>query len=127
MPYFHIPMHNETNRPRRVAHLIQREVADLIHRELNDPRVQQVTITAVDMSRDLSQAKVFFTCLDAHADPQDLEKALNHAKGYFRHHLKSRLDLRGIPNLRFLHDKSIERGARISELIDAAVKSDSGD
>ena len=120
-------MHQETNRPRRVAHLLQREVADLIRREVNDPRVQHVTITSVDVSRDLSQAKVYFTCMDADSDASAVEKALNNAKGYLRHHLKERLDLRGVPNLRFVYDESVERGAHISELIDRAVRRDSED
>ena len=118
-------MHQETNRPRRVAHLLQREVADLIRREVNDPRVQHVTITGVDVSRDLSQAKVYFTCLDRDTDAVEAEKALNHASGYLRHHLKARLDLRGVPHLRFVYDESVERGAHISELIDRAVRRDS--
>jgi ribosome-binding factor A len=117
-------MHQETNRPRRVAHLLQREVADLIQREISDPRVHHVTITSVDVSRDLSQARVYFTCLDSDADPAEAEKALNHAQGYLRHHLKSRLDLRGVPHLRFIYDTSIERGARISALIDRAIDRD---
>jgi ribosome-binding factor A len=72
-------MHQESNRPRRVAHLLQREVANLIQREVNDPRVQHVTITSVEVSRDLSRAKVYFTCLDTDSDAKAAEKALNHA------------------------------------------------
>jgi ribosome-binding factor A len=120
-------MHQETNRPRRVAHLLQREVANLIKREVNDPRVQHVTITGVEVSRDLSRAKVFFTCLDTDTDAKAAEKALNHAKDYLRHHLKSRLDLRGVPHLRFVYDESVEHGAHISELIDRAIRRDTED
>ncbi|MEE8388844.1 MAG: 30S ribosome-binding factor RbfA [Acidiferrobacterales bacterium] len=117
-------MHQESNRPRRVGHLLQREVAGLIQREVNDPRVQHVTIISVDVSPDLKQARVYFTCLDAAANTIEVEKVLNNAKGYLRHHLKTRLSLRSVPHLRFIYDESVERGAQISELIDRALHRD---
>ena len=117
-------MPTESNRPRRVGHLLQREVADLIRREVGDPRAQLVTITSVDVSPDLKQARVYFTCLDGAANTKEVEKVLNHATGYLRHHLKSRLSLRSIPHLRFVYDESVERGSRISELIDRALHRD---
>jgi len=117
-------MPNESNRPRRVGHLLQREIADLIRREVNDPRAQHVTIISVDASPDLKQARVYFTCLDADADTEKVEKTLNNAKGYLRHHLKSRLSLRSVPHLRFIYDESVERGSRISALIDRALHRD---
>lgn len=117
-------MHQESNRPRRVGHLLQREVAGLIQREVNDPRVQHVTIISVDVSPDLKQARVYFTCLDSAANTKEVEKVLNNAKGYLRHHLKSRLSLRSVPHLRFIYDESVERGAQISELIDRAIHRD---
>lgn len=117
-------MANESNRPRRVGHLLQREIADLIRREVNDPRAQQVTITSVDVSPDLKQARVYFTCLDTDADTKKVEKVLNNAKGYLRHHLKSRLSMRSVPDLRFIYDESVERGTRISALIDRALHRD---
>lgn len=117
-------MHNESNRPRRVGHLLQREVAGIIQREVSDPRAQLVTIISVDVSPDLKQARVYFTCLDADADTKKMEKVLNNAKGYLRHHLKSRLSLRNVPHLRFIYDESVERGSRISMLIDRALHRD---
>ncbi len=113
-------MHTESNRPRRIAGLLQRELSDLIRREVNDPRVGDVTLTAVDVSRDLANAKVYFTVFDKGHDVKDVARALNHAAGFLRHHLRSRVDLRGIPQLRFVYDESVERGERIDSLIDHA-------
>ena len=117
-------MHQESNRPRRVGHLLQREVAALIQREVNDPRVQHVTIISVDVSPDLKNARVYFTCLDATANTKKVEEVLNNATGYLRHHLKSRMSLRSVPNLRFIYDESVERGAQINELIYRALHRD---
>ena len=114
-------MHTESNRPRRIAGLLQRELSDLIRREVSDPRVGDVTLTAVDVSRDLSSARVYFTVFDKKHDVKDVAHALNHAAGYLRHHLRSRVDLRGIPNLRFVYDESVERGERIDSLLDHAL------
>jgi ribosome-binding factor A len=119
-------MQQDSSRPRRIGHLLQRELADLIRREVKDPRVHDVTLTGVDMSRDLASAKVFFTCLDPKADVKALEKALNGVAGFLRHALRDRVDLRGIPKLRFVHDASTERGARINELL-ARTRGASGD
>lgn len=110
-------MQQESNRPRRIGHLLQRELADLLRREVKDPRVHNVTLTGIDMSRDLASAKVFFTCLDPMADVKVMEEALNGVSGFLRHALRDRVDLRGIPKLRFVHDASMERGARINELL----------
>lgn len=117
-------MHEESNRPRRVGHLLQREVAALIQREINDPRVQNVTIISVDVSPDLKNARVYFTCFEADANTKEVEKVLNNATGFLRHHLKSRLSLRSVPNLRFIYDESVQRGAEISALIDRALHRD---
>ena len=117
-------MPKESNRPRRVGHLVQREVADLIRREVNDPRAKLVTIISVDVTPDLKQARVYFTSLDSTADTKELEKVLNHASGYLHHHLKSRMSLRVVPHLQFIYDESVERGSRISALIDRALHKD---
>jgi ribosome-binding factor A len=111
-------MPTESNRPRRIAGLLQRELSDLIRREVSDPRVGDVTLTAVEVSRDLASARVYFTVFDKGHDVKDVTRALNHAAGYLRHHLRSRVDLRGIPNLRFVYDESLDRGERIDSLID---------
>jgi len=108
-------------RLRRVADQIQRELSALLRVELKDPRVGLITLTGVEVSPDLAHAKVFFTTL---GDAQSLEDALaglGHAAGFLRTRLGRRLRLRVTPELHFHYDASIERGVRLSQLIDAAV------
>ena len=106
-------------RPRRVADLIQRELTDLLRREVRDPGVGMVTITSVDVSPDLSHAKVFFTLLQQE-QKLSTEKALQRAAGYLRSQLAHRMKLYTTPELRFMYDESVERGDRLSQLIDDA-------
>lgn len=112
-------------RARRVAEQIQRELADLIRLELKDPRVGAlVTITDVEVTRDMSHAKVFFTVLgDTAAIPQ-VQHALQHAAGFLRSQLSQRMMLRIMPLLHFQYDESVERGMRLDSLIDQAVTQD---
>ncbi len=106
-------------RPRKVADLIQRELSDLLRRELRDPRVGMVTITSVDVSPDLSHAKVFFTLLEG-KEIETTTKGLQRAAGYLRSQLAHRIKLYTTPELRFVYDESVERGDRLSQLIDDA-------
>ena len=108
-----------SGRPEKLGDLIQRELSDLLHRELRDPRVGMVTLTAVDVSPDLSHAKVFFTTLT----PEHIAEAsegLQRAAGFLRSQLARRIKLYTTPELRFVYDESVERGDRLSRLIDAA-------
>jgi len=105
----------------RVAEQIQRELADLIRLEVKDPRVGMVTLVGVDVSPDYAHAKVFFTLLGEPAQIEAASAGLNHAAGFLRSELGHRLRLRGIPQLHFVYDESVERGARLSRLIDEAV------
>lgn len=105
----------------RVAEQIQRELAELIRLEVKDPRVGMVTLTGVEVSPDYGHAKVFFTILGNDAQVAAAAAGLNHAAGFLRHELGHRVKLRGIPELHFSHDESVERGIRLSQLIDAAV------
>ena len=114
-------MPSESNRPRRVGELIKRELAQLIRVELDDPRIGDVTLTAVEMAPDLKSAKVFFTRRGKPGEAADVAAVLNRASGYLRHCLRGRVDLRGIPALRFIYDQSVDRGARVSALIDRAL------
>ena len=110
-----------SQRLRRVADQIQRELSGLLHSELKDPRVGMITLTGVEVSPDLAYAKVFFTTL---GDPEALartETGLRRAAGFLRSELSHRLKLRITPELRFVHDASVERGVRLSKLIDDAV------
>jgi len=109
----------------RVAELIQRELANLIRLEIKDPRVEMVTLTTVDVSPDYAHAKVFFTVIGDSARIAAVTAGLGHAAGYLRSELARRLELRAIPRLHFIYDESVERGARLSQLIDKATKSPS--
>src|SRR5882672_2367497 len=103
-----------SQRLRRVADQIQRELSGFLRSELKDPRVGMITLTGVEVSPDLGHAKVFFTTL---GDAESLAPAA----GFLRSELARRLKLRVTPGLRFVHDPSVEHGARLSKLIDDAV------
>jgi len=113
-------------RPLRVAELLQRELSMVIARELSDPRVGQITITAVEVAPDLTHAKVFITHLSGISDAPKTVAALNHAAGFLRSTLRSRVKLRIVPELRFVYDESVEKGAALSHLIEQAVAKDRG-
>jgi len=105
-------------RPQKVADQIQRELSGIIRRDLQDPRLSLVTITAVDAAPDLSHAVVYFTCLER-AQAEAAERALRRAAGFLRSSLAKRIRLYTTPELRFKYDESVERGARLSQLIDS--------
>ena len=113
------------NRGFRVADQIQRDLAELI-RELKDPRIGMVTLTDVEVTSDYAHAKVFFTMLGDADQISAATEGLNRAAGFLRHELGHRIKLRSIPQLHFIHDESVERGVRLSQLIDAAVSGDDG-
>ena len=108
-------------RLRRVADQIQRELSAILHHEVKDPGVGLVTLTDVEVSTDLAHARVFFTLLgDAEARVRT-EGALRRASGFLRSALGQRLRTHVTPELHFHYDASVERGTRLSQLIDAAV------
>lgn len=117
-------MPKEFSRSRRVEEQLKRLLAELVRREIKDPRVGLVTITAVEVSRDLTHAKVFFTPFAGQGDAEVALEALRHASGFLRHELRSQLRLRVTPELDFKIDESIDRGARLSSLISSAVAED---
>ncbi len=117
-------MRKDSNRPRRVAELIKRELAALIPRALDDPRTHQATITHVDVSPDLKSARVYFTLLAGAAGAEPAVAAFQRAAGHLRHELAGRVALRVIPELRFYFDASVERGDRLARLIEQAVQAD---
>ena len=106
----------------RIAQQIQREIAELIRLQVNDPRVRLVTITGVEVARDYSHAKIFFTRLDGRQEEAQL--GLEHASGFLRSQLAHSLKLRVMPQLHFVYDASVERGSHLSQLIDQAVAAD---
>ena len=103
------------NRGFRVADQIQRDLTELIARELKDPRVGLVTIQSVEVTPDYAHARVFFSVLVG--QPQEAQDALNQAAGFLRNGLFKRLMIHTVPTLHFVFDKSIERAADISALI----------
>ncbi len=111
-------------RTRRVGEQIQRELATLIRDEVRDPRIGMVSVSAVEVSRDLSHAKVYISTLGEQEEMDASLKVLEGAAGYLRHLLGQTLKMRHVPQLHFKQDHSLQRGARLSALIDAAVKAD---
>ncbi|HEX7054114.1 MAG TPA: 30S ribosome-binding factor RbfA [Burkholderiales bacterium] len=107
-----------SGRPEKLGDLIQRELSDLLQRELRDPRVGMITVTAVDVSPDLSHAKVFFTLLDK-GRLDDTLAGLARSAGFLRSQLARRIKLYTTPELRFVYDESVERGDRLARLIDS--------
>ena len=117
-------MPREFHRSRRVEEQLQRLLAELIRREVRDPRVGPVTITSVAVSRDLKHAKVYFVPFDAARVPAEVASALASATGFLRMQLRRSLDMRQVPELVFVPDETIDNAAHLSALINAAVKSD---
>jgi ribosome-binding factor A len=117
-------MRKVSNRTRRIAELLKRELAVLIPQTVRDPHVGLVTLTYADVAPDLSNARVYFTLLGDTSKAKEAEKALNRAAGFLRRELHGRVVLRSIPQLRFHYDESVERGARLTSLIDRAIAED---
>jgi ribosome-binding factor A len=107
-----------SDRAQKVGDQIQRELSDILRRELRDPGVGMVTLTGVDMSPDCAYATVYFTCLDAAHAPA-AKAGLERAAGFLRSQLARRIRLREIPELRFAYDESLERGDRLARLIES--------
>ncbi|MCB2186028.1 MAG: 30S ribosome-binding factor RbfA [Deltaproteobacteria bacterium] len=106
-----------TRRTKRLGQLIQAELAELLLRRVKDPRVKGVTLTGVDVSPDLSQAKVFFSCLDPDAERAAAQEGLTNAAPFLRRELAGRLSLKTVPRLLPVYDESLARGAELDLLI----------
>jgi len=119
-------MAREFSRRERVADYLQRELSVLIQRELRDPRLGMISVTAVDVSRDIAYAKVFFTRLgsDSEDEAKPALEALDGAAGYLRSLLARDAPMRSVPRLRFVFDTSIGRGRHMEALIDRATAAD---
>jgi ribosome-binding factor A len=105
-------------RPERVAEMIKRETADILEKQVRDPRVSgMVSVTDVEVTQDLSFARIYVSVLPQGASVADVLRALQSAAPFVRRQLASRLDLREMPEIRFEHDDSLERGARVDELL----------
>lgn len=119
-------MAREYQRTERVADFLREELAKLIQFEMRDPRVAMVSITDVEVSKDLAHAKVFFTAMgkDSAEEAQGISDALNKAAGFLRRQLSKDSTLRTVPALRFQFDASVGRGRYMEDLIERAVSAD---
>lgn len=110
-------------RSERIASQIQRELAMLVQHGVKDPRLSSPSILEVQVTKDLSQAKVYFSVLNPEDAAQSLQ-ALNHASGYLQREIGKVLKARITPKLKFIYDDSNIRGRNLSDLIDSAVARD---
>jgi len=117
-------MPREFSRSMRVAEQLRRELAELIRTEVKDPRVGMVTVGDVEVSKDLAYAKVFFTVLGDEKAGREAQQGLNRAAGFLRRQLSHIMRMRQVPELRFIFDETSITGARLSALIDEAVRRD---
>ena len=111
-------------RQQRIGAEMQRVLAELISREVRDPRVGMVTLTAVQVAPDLSVARVLFVPFGGQQDTAEVQEGLARASGYLRGEVGRRLSLRHAPRLELVFDESIERADRLTRLIDDAVRSE---
>ncbi|MEM0516020.1 30S ribosome-binding factor RbfA [Pseudoalteromonas sp. YIC-827] len=116
----------EFSRTERVAQQIQKEIAVILQREIKDPRLGMVTVSAVEVSRDLSYAKIFVTVFNQEDESKTKQsmRILNDASGYIRSLLGKRIRARIVPELRFVIDTSLLEGMRISNLVESVMRED---
>jgi ribosome-binding factor A len=118
-------MPREFSRSQRLGAQVLRTLSELLRFETKDPSLSTVSLTAVDLSRDLGVAKVYYSLLNPDDDPQPVQEGLQRASGFLRGRLGKSLEIRHVPELRFVHDDSIAHGVEMSRLIDSAGKSGS--
>jgi len=116
-------MPKEYSRSQRMAEQIRRELSELVRDEIRDPRVSWVSFTAVKVSKDLSNAVIYFTVMDD-KQHQETQQALSNAAGFLRRQLSSRIRSRIVPALKFIYDASLERGTSMDALIAKARSTD---
>lgn len=110
-------MPREFTRSDRVASQLQRELAELLRIKVTDPALGMVTLNSVEVTRDMSLAKAYVSFLGARETAKACIKILSHSVPSLRHELGKRMRMRVMPELRFVHDESIERGLRIQALL----------
>jgi ribosome-binding factor A len=114
-------MPREFSRNQRLGNQIQRALSEFLRSEVKDPRLENVSLTAVELSRDLGVAQVYFSLLDPAQDVAPAAAGLQSAAGFLRSRLGRAIKVRHIPELRFVHDDSAKHAAHISQLIDKAI------
>lgn len=117
-------MPRDFSRSRRVGEQMQRELASLIRTQIKDPRLGMVTLSGVEVSRDLGHAKVYFTVLGDDESKQKSLDVLTHAAGFLRKELGREMKLRTVPELHFHYDTTLDQGMRLDALISKAVAED---
>ena len=120
-------MKKDSRRSQRVADLVRAEISSLVLIEAHDPDLRRVTITDVEMPSDLRSARVFFSCLGGDEEREKAALALRRAAGYLRREVGQRCKLRFAPELHFVSDRSLERGARLEELLHEVLPPAPGD
>lgn len=111
-----------SHRPERLAEAIKKEIADLIRTEIKDPRLGFVTITGVEVTRDLSYAKIFVSVMGSDDQRKETMAVLQKAAGYMRSEVGRRIKVRHVPELMFKLDTSLDHGTRIMELLQEVNK-----
>ncbi len=113
-------MPREFSRNQRLGAQVLRTLSELLRFDVKDPSLNGVSLTTVEMTRDVSIAKVYYSLLNPDDDPNSALEGLQRASGFLRGKLGSALKIRHVPELRFLHDDSVAHGIEISRLIDDA-------
>jgi ribosome-binding factor A len=107
-----------STRQRRVQELLVQDISDILRREMRDPRIGFVTITDAEVTPDLRQARIYFSVLGSGEEREETGKALNRAAGFIRGEFAKRAQMRYVPELRFVFDSSVDRGARLNALLE---------
>ena len=117
---------SDYSRTQRISDALQRELAVLIRNEIRDPRVGMVNVTGAEVSRDLSNAKIFVTFVghETEDDSRQAAEVLNGAAGFLRNQVARSMILRATPKLHFIYDKSVRHGQHLQAMIDKAVFDD---
>jgi len=113
-------------RAMRVGDLILREMAFLLLEKVEDPRVQGVTLTGIRLSNDLKQAKVFYSVLGGEGQVEKALAGLNSARGFIKKQIGTRMELRYVPEISFVHDASLEAGSHMERVFEEIGASEKG-
>ena len=109
-------MRNTYQRSDRVADIIRREVSDILFREVKDPRLSFITITSVDLGKDLRNAKIYYTSLKEAEELEEIKKSLKKAVGFVQRKLGKRVHLRYLPQLSFVYDSTLKYGSHMDSI-----------
>jgi len=113
-----------SRRTRQVGEFLREELTDIIRKEVKDPRIGFMSVTAVDVTPDLRNARVYVSVLGSDEEREETLAALRSASGFIRHHLKPRLHMRQIPELEFRDDRSMEHAEQIARALNELHRAD---